>query len=114
MNAMQCAALVFVALVLTWTRTRGSEMVLCLLFGITSSVCSLFLRFGRRLLLLVLSPDCKAAVKMPDEVEIEECKASIKVKYSLLNYVYAVADGVKIYLEQAGDPVIQNMFYNGW
>ena len=37
------------ALALAWTRTRGSTMVLCMLFGITSSVCSLYLRFGRRL-----------------------------------------------------------------
>ena len=32
----------------------------------------------------------------------------------MLDDVWAVADGLKIYLEQAGDIVIQNMFYNGW
>ncbi|KAG9404967.1 hypothetical protein AC1031_004065 [Aphanomyces cochlioides] len=32
----------------------------------------------------------------------------------MLDNVWAVADGLKLYLEQSGDAVIQNMFYNGW
>jgi hypothetical protein len=32
----------------------------------------------------------------------------------MLRNVWAVADGLKLYLEQAGDVVIQNIFYNGW
>ena len=60
MTPTQC-----LALVLTWNRTRGSEMVLCLLFGITRSVASLFLRFGRRILLKILAKDDQAAIKMP-------------------------------------------------
>lgn len=59
MTATQC-----LALVLNRGRKRGSDMVLCQLFGITSSVCSLFLRFGRPLLLKVLSQDAKAMIKM--------------------------------------------------
>ena len=41
-------------LVLTWTRTRGSNMVLQLIFGMTPSVLSIWLRFGRRILVMVL------------------------------------------------------------
>lgn len=32
----------------------------------------------------------------------------------MLGNVYAVADGLKLYLEQSSDTVIQNMFYNRW
>lgn len=109
MTAVQC-----LGLVLAWGRTRGSEMVLCMLFGVTASVCSLFIRLGRRLLLKILSRDQHAAVRMPTQDEIKAFQDAIAAKYSMLEDVYAVADGLKLYLEQAGDNVIQNMFYNGW
>eukprot|EP00171_Calliarthron_tuberculosum_P002982 IDg2982t1 len=60
LTALQC-----LGLILTWGRTRGSAMVLCMLFGITASVSSLFLRFGRRILLSALKSDDNAEVRMP-------------------------------------------------
>lgn len=101
-------------LVLTWGRSRGSEFVISLLFGITGSVCSLFLRFGRRVLMKVLKNDPNAEVRMPSGPELEGLKLAISGKYSLLQNVFCVADGLKLHLEQSGDSVIQNMFYNGW
>lgn len=89
-------------------------MVLCLLFGITSSVCSLFLRFGRRIIIKVLAQELDAMVRMPTALETVEYKRAFYNKYSMLKDVYAVADGLKLYLEQSGDTVIQNIFYNGW
>ncbi|KAJ8577459.1 hypothetical protein ON010_g1748 [Phytophthora cinnamomi] len=59
-DAYQC-----LALVLAWTRTRGSEFTLCMMFGIMASVCSLLIRFGRRILIRVLASDQHAAIKMP-------------------------------------------------
>lgn len=41
-------------LVLAWTRTRGSYMVLQLIFGLTSTRLSIWLRFGRRVLIRIL------------------------------------------------------------
>lgn len=67
----------FLALVLTWTRTRGSEMVLCMIFGITASIRSLFLCFVRRVLLRIISSDSNAVVRMPTSTEIEEYYAAI-------------------------------------
>ena len=32
----------------------------------------------------------------------------------MLKDLYCVPDGLKLYLEQSGDYIIQNMFYNGW
>lgn len=89
-------------------------MQLCLTFGITASVASLFIRFSRRLVLKMLSTDDKAKVKMPTIDEVREFSKSINEKYSLLQDVYCVADGLKLRLEQTNDCVIQNMFYNGW
>ena len=89
-------------------------MILSILFGVSGSVCSLFIRYGRRLLLHVLRNDQHARIRMPTNEEVTDFQSVICAKYSSLQNVYAVADGLKLYLEQAGDGVIQNMFYNGW
>lgn len=102
------------ALKLTWFRTRGSCFTLCMLFGITSSVCNLFFRFSRRILMRVLCTDSLSKVCMPTEDEIILHKCLNEEPYPLLRGVYAVADRLKLYLEQSSDAVIQNMFYNGW
>lgn len=109
MSAEQCLGLVF-----TWHRTRGAEFVLCMMFGITGSVCSMFLRFSRRLLLKVLKNESLAAVRMPTSSETQGYQEAFRSKYSMLKDVYCVADGLKLHLEQSGDYIIQNMFYNGW
>lgn len=93
-------------LLLAWTRTRGSEYVLCMLFGVTGFVCSLFLRFGRRILIRVLRDDPIAAVRMPDDDEVSQYKEAIRQSYSLLTDAYAVADGLKLTLEETSDAVI--------
>ena len=89
-------------------------MVLCLLYGITASVASLFLRFGRRVLLKIMANDDRAAIKMPSLEEIASFKETIGSRYYMLGDVFCVADGLKLTLEQSRDFVIQNMFYNGW
>lgn len=45
--------------------------------------------------------------------EVVKYKAAFKKKYSLLTGGYCFGDGLKLSLEQSGDRVIQNMFYNG-
>lgn len=65
-------------------------------------------------MLRALKDDDNAAVRMPTAEEIEAFQNEFSAKYSTLGDVYAVADGLKLYLEQSGDCVIQNMFYNGW
>ena len=54
---------------LMWMRSRGLESFLCIIFGITGSVCSLFIRFARRILIRVLSRDTRAAVRLPSDTE---------------------------------------------
>lgn len=109
MTALQC-----LVIVLAWGRTRGSTMVLSMIFGVTSSVCSLFIRFGRRLLLRSLKKDANASIRMPNQQEISAFQNAFMSRYSTLKDVYAVADGLKLYLESSSECTMQNMFYNGW
>lgn len=109
MSSDQC-----LGLCLAWTRTRGSMAILSLLFGVTGSVVSLFLRFGRRILLRVLVKDPKASVTLPTDEELIAFRHDFQARHSLLGDVWAVADGLKLPLQQSGDEVLQNMYYNGW
>eukprot|EP00171_Calliarthron_tuberculosum_P003036 IDg3036t1 len=109
MTALQC-----LALSLAWMRSRGAEHYLSLIFGVTGSVCSLFIRFGRRILVRVLANDTRAQICMPTDNEVDEFKMAFERKYEHLQNVYCVADGLKLLLEQSGDVTIQNRYYNGW
>ncbi|ETM41173.1 hypothetical protein L914_13037, partial [Phytophthora nicotianae] len=63
------------ALVQAWGRSAGPASFLSLVFGVKASVISLFLRFDRRLLVLVLKSDTKAQVNLSTSGEI-----SVKVE----------------------------------
>ena len=99
---------------LAWTRLRGSSIALQLVFGMTGSRVSKWLRFGRRLLIMILSNHNDAAVRIPSAVTIEGYKAAVQLRHPSLTDVWCTMDGLKLFLEQCGDTVIQNMFYNGW
>lgn len=58
------------ALSLTWYRTPGSCFILCPLLAVTHSVCSIFLRFGRRILLNTSRSDLLVRVTVPTTSEI--------------------------------------------
>lgn len=109
MSALHC-----LGFVLAWTRTRGSEMVLCTIFGVIASVYSLSFRFRRRLFIHMLSRDANADVEITTPTKKEEYKAAITAGYSQLKDIYSVADENNMHLEQPGDTYIQNRFYNGW
>lgn len=51
---------------------------------------------------------------MPMRTETESYRSYIFAAYGLLGDVFAVADGRKLCLEQAGDRVIKEMFFNSW
>ena len=75
------------------------------------------MRFGRRVLCHVLSTQAKAQVQLPtDPNKIEEYVDAVAKKHNQLGKerVAFTIDGTKLYIEQAGSNVIQNMFYNGW
>ena len=101
-------------LVLCWLCTHGAEWSLAVAFGLTGTRVSVYLRFGMRILVMILKADPKSEVRMADVAEIALFKEAITAKHSLLVDCYCMVDGLKLYLQQAGDSVIQSRFYNGW
>ncbi len=105
MTASHC-----LGMALTWIRSRGSEHMLSLVFSVTGSVCSLFLRFARRILIRILCSDPRA-LRLPTDAEVEEFQGVFETKHPNLRDVYCVADGLKLMLEQCADVTIQNRYY---
>lgn len=102
-------------LVLYWYRTRGSvARALALAFGLTSTPMYKWLKFGRRILLSVLQHVPEAKVKQPTQQEFLEYSNAIEEKYPLLQQVWGAADGLKLHIQQSGNYLIQNRYYNGW
>ena len=105
-------AKICLALVLAWTRTRGSTMLLQLVFGLTANPLSVWLRFGRRILVKVLHRHPDAEVKLPTKNEVRRFKKAIRRKYPVLRNVWGAMDGLKVPIEASAKH--QNLFYNGW
>lgn len=99
---------------LAWTRLRGSAIALQIIFGMPGTSVSMYLRFGRRLIIRILKDHPDAALQIPSAQKIAEYQAAIARRHPSLADVWCTMDGLKLYLEQSGDAVIQNMFYNGW
>jgi hypothetical protein len=104
-------------LVLFWFRTRGSAArAISLAFGLTSSCMYDWLRFGRRTLLYALQFHPDAQVKPPTGAEINRYVEAVANRYPLLGdeRVWAAMDGLKLPLQQSGNWLKQNQYYNGW
>jgi hypothetical protein len=89
-------AVTCVALVLAWYRFRGALFQLQGWFGFTGSHANVWLRFGRRGLLIVLKKHPMARVQLPSADKVSELKDACVAKHPLLKDVYCVADGVKL------------------
>lgn len=85
-----------------------------MIFGITLSVCDTFLKFGIHLLEQCLRQDPVAKCVMPDQDTIQSFFRAIQSKHPPLHDCWGVVDGLKLYLSECGDSVIQNVYYNGW
>ncbi len=101
-------------LVVVWMRTRGSLYVLQLVFGLTYSNLSVYLRFGMRIIVETFRHNPLARVSIPLAEEIESFKAAFAERHLLLNDCWATMDGLKLYLQTAGNAYIQERLYNGW
>ena len=101
-------------LVLVWTQTRGSLNVFQLGFGLTYSNLSVYLRFGMWLFVKMFRDNPLARVNIPSAEEIESFKEAFAARDPLLTDCWATIDGLKLYLQQAGNGEIQERFYNGW
>jgi len=92
----------------------NADHFLGMVFGITQSPLSLFLRFGRRILYNILKNDPYSVVRLPTADEVHQYQESIGRKYHLLRDVWAVMDGCKLNIEASGNGKQQRKFYNGW
>ena len=101
-------------LVLMWTRTRGPLVVLQMIFGMTMTNFGMYLRFGRRIMVEVFRNDPLAKIRLPSGQKIKEYQKAIGERHSMLKDVWTTMDGVKLYLQKAGNDVIQEQYYNGW
>jgi len=101
-------------LVLSWSRTRGSLMVLQLIFGLTMTPVGKYLQFARRILVKILKAHPMAKISIPDDDKIEEYRSMIHSRHPVLHDVWGTMDGLKVRIEQAPDEITQSRFYNGW
>jgi hypothetical protein len=104
LSSKQC-----LALYLTWTRTRGSNKVLQIIFGLTPGHLCTWLRFARRLVVKALSDDPRAKVQMPTD-ELQEFIRAIQENYPALKDCWGAMDGLKLLLQQSGDLKIQRPY----
>ena len=63
---------------------------------------------------MVLRNEQQAHVQIPSSEKIEEYKDMVRNRHPFLTDVWCTMDGFKITLEQSGDALIQECFYNGW
>ena len=103
-----------VGLNLAWTRTQGSMMSLQLIFGMTYTPLSTYIRYGRRILIAILKQEDEAKIKLPSIVEVATYQGAIKSKYPMLEGVWCTMDGLKLRIQKASANNVQNRFYNGW
>ena len=101
-------------LVLTWTRTRGSTMVLQLIFRMTQSSISDYLTFCTHILIDVLQGQTDAKIKGPTPEKIVECQQAVYRCHPFFGDVWCTMHGLKLMFECSGDDDEQNRFYNGW
>lgn len=101
-------------LYLAWSRLRGTTMCLSMLFGMTATSVSMYIRFARRIVVLLLHDDEMAKLQIPTDDRIREYMDAVAAKHPRLQGVWCTMDGLKLYLQQSPKTVIQNRFYNGW
>ena len=89
------------ALVLTWTRTKGSLWILQTFFGFTGTHIDLWFKFGRQLLLIVLKSMADVRVRMPTDDDIHALSHFIARQYPSLADTFCFCDGVKLCLQSA-------------
>ncbi len=101
-------------LVLVWTPTRGLLNVLQLVFGLTYTNLSMYLRFGVRLFVKTFRDDPLARVSIPSAEEIESFKKAFAARHPLLTDCWVTMDSLKLFLQKSGNAIVQERYYNGW
>lgn len=81
-----------------------------MLFSVTESVCSLFIRFGKRLLLPILVQNDNVRAQIPSLTDATQYKTVFEENKRSFSDYYAFSEGLKFYLEQPSEFVIQTSY----
>ena len=73
-----------------------------------------YLRFGKRLLIKLLSRDVNSKIGVPSRCRVEAYKEAVRGKHPALEGVGLSIDGLRLSSEAPGSFVAQNNYYNGW
>jgi hypothetical protein len=76
-------------------------MVLQIIFGMTITNLSVYVRFARRIIISVLCNDPLAAISIPNNIEIEEYKDAQNAWHPPLKEVWCMMDVLKLKLQRA-------------
>ena len=101
-------------LVLVWSRTRGSLAFLQVIFGLSRTSVEVYLRFGKRLLIKLLSRDVNSKIGTPNRCRVESYMEAVREMHPALEGVGLSMDGLRLSSEAPGSFVAQNNYYNGW
>ena len=101
-------------LVLYWTRTAAFYWEMAGYFGMVTSCCDLWLRFGKCLLLQILLQWTDAQVRMLVEQKLEDYKKVVSARHPVLKHTCFIADRMKVLIGCSGLFLTQESFYNGW
>jgi len=97
-----------VALILCYTRSRGSVIGLQVMYGASHSVLLVFLKYSMRLLYKILLEEDAAKVCIPSADKIREYQSIIRLNYPALDGAWCVMDGLKLLVQSSGVDVEQN------
>jgi len=101
-------------LVLAWCRFSGPMFILQGWFGFTGTPATVWLKFGRRMMLRAIQHNQMASIRWPTDEDIDMYKNIIKRQHPALKHVFCVADGLKLPFESTSDDEEQGKCYNGW
>jgi hypothetical protein len=87
---------------------------LCMIFGITPSVCSREIFFMLRLVVRRLKKHPLARVKFPNEEKMHHFASLVQGREPQIHDVIGFMDGVALSTECSSEQVVQNAYYNGY
>ena len=108
-----CTRVLLLALMFLITCTQ--QKVMCMLFGVSPSSLSRYLRTGLRALLSALKEMPEAKVRWPNHEEQDAYFLLIKKKYPDIKFrPFGFIDGLNLPVLESGDFFTQNADYNGY
>jgi hypothetical protein len=89
-------------------------MALQFIFGLTATLLSMYLLCSRRILIECLRQNMWGKLRISTEKQIKFYTACVRKNHPALKDVWCTMDGLKLPLQQSGNTLIHNNFYNGW